>query len=103
MDETLGERLARLRKEHGFNQDQIGELVGLDRRAISSYEQDIRLPVCDTIVKLSKIFHVTTDYILGIDTKNLIRADGLAEEEYLWFASLINDLADKNKQLAHRK
>lgn len=103
MDETLGQRLARLRNDSGFSQDQVGNLVGLDRRAVSSYEQDIRLPSCETIVRFSQIFHVTTDYLLGISDSQIIYADGLSQEEYQSFSSLIHDLADKNIQLAQKK
>lgn len=81
MEETLGQRLAKLRNERNLSQDQLGNLVGLDRRAISSYEKDMRLPTCDTIVKLSKVFHVTTDSILGIDDGNVIKAAGLTQDE----------------------
>lgn len=62
----FGERLERLRMEHGLSQDQLAEAVGLTRAAVSHYEKGRRRPDFDTVRKLADFFHVSTDYLLGL-------------------------------------
>lgn len=62
----LGERLERLRVEHGLSQDQLAEAVGLTRAAVSHYEKGRRRPDFDTVRKLADFFRVSTDYLLGL-------------------------------------
>ena len=51
----------------------------------------IAVVVSDILIKLSHIFHVSTDYLLGVSTKETIDITGLKEEDVL----LIRDLAER--------
>ena len=77
MEETLGQRLARLRKEHGLNQTQVGEAIGVEKSTISTYESGSRQVSIDILVALAKYYHVTIDYLLGAGSEKIIPADGL--------------------------
>lgn len=61
---TFGEKLQRLRQREGLSQDQLAELLGISRQAVSRWERDETLPETATVVRLAEIFHVTTDYLL---------------------------------------
>lgn len=62
---SLGERLKELRETSGKTQEEMGKLLNLGRVAYTQYENDKRMPTLDTLKRLSEIFNVTTDYLLG--------------------------------------
>lgn len=83
---SLGERLKELRIKNEKTQEELSKLLNLSRVSYTQYENDKRIPSFDTIVQLSDIFHVTTDYLLGKDSTGsrlqaLRRARGLSQEQ----------------------
>lgn len=58
--------LTRLRKERGISQKKAAEELGLSQALLSHYEKGIRECGLDFIIKCSKYYGVTTDYILGV-------------------------------------
>ena len=71
-EESIGKRIARLRKENGLTQKELAEKVGISRSIISDYEIGrIRL-YDDVIIRVALALKVTTDEILGLkETQNL--------------------------------
>lgn len=61
---TIGERLQKLRKDKQYTQEQLAEILGVSRQAISKWESDQGQPEINNVIKLSEIYNVTTDYIL---------------------------------------
>lgn len=70
MDDTMDEatkfadRLLDLRRKAGYSQEQLADLLGVSRQAISKWEGAQGRPEVDNVVKLSQIYRVSTDYIL---------------------------------------
>ena len=60
----LGARIAALRRDAGWSQAELGKRLQVSASAVGMYEQGRREPSADTIVALSEIFEVTTDYLL---------------------------------------
>ena len=77
----MGKKLKALRLEKNFTQKQIAERIGLATSAISSYESGMRYPSYDVLVKLARIFHVSTDYLLGMTNTRNIDVTGLTDDE----------------------
>ncbi len=68
---TFGQTLKALRRERDMTQEQLAELLHLSPQAISRWENDVVMPDISVFPLLTNIFHVTADYLLGIDiTKN---------------------------------
>ena len=61
----MGEKLKSLRIEKKLTQKQVADRIGLAISAVSSYESGTRYPSYDVLAKLARIFHVSTDYLLG--------------------------------------
>ena len=61
---SIAERLQELRKQAGYSQEQVAEIMGLSRQAISKWESGQGKPEIDNIVKLTEIYDVSADYIL---------------------------------------
>lgn len=66
----FGQRLRTLRLQEALTQQQLAERLGLTKSVISAYETDLRLPSYDVLRKLSRIFKVSTDYLLGVSSRN---------------------------------
>lgn len=67
MEETgdgLGERLYDLRAKAGYSQEQLAELLGVSRQAVSRWEVGQGKPEIDNVVKLAQIYQVSVDYVL---------------------------------------
>ncbi|MCY7929790.1 helix-turn-helix domain-containing protein [Bacillus inaquosorum] len=62
---TLGQRLKICRKKTGWNQQQAAEKIGISKSVLSNYERDYRDPDTSTLKKISDVYNVTTDYLLG--------------------------------------
>ena len=58
------EILLELRTKHGLSQEQLGEQVHVTRQAVSRWETGEAVPDTEKVIQLSRIFHVTTDYLL---------------------------------------
>ena len=62
---TLGKKIAKLRKNKGWNQDKLGKKIGVYGRRVSLYENDKSFPSIETLKKIAKVFDVSFDYLLG--------------------------------------
>lgn len=62
----LAKRLRELREENEYTQKDIADKIGLTKSAYGYYERGKSVPDAQTLVQLSKIFDVTTDYLLGL-------------------------------------
>lgn len=62
---TNGERIKYLREKNRLTQKDIATRLGVEPAAISKYELDMREPNIEAIKKLSTIFNVSIDYLLG--------------------------------------
>ncbi|MBE6115994.1 MAG: helix-turn-helix domain-containing protein [Erysipelotrichaceae bacterium] len=63
--ESFGTRLADLRREHNLTQNDIADRLNISAQAVSKWENDLTSPDIDTLLKLSDIFNITVDELLG--------------------------------------
>lgn len=61
---SLGKKLQALRKQRGMSQEQLADALNVSRQAVSKWELDATLPDTANVVSLSRIFEVSTDYLL---------------------------------------
>ena len=62
---TFGEKIQKLRKEAGLSQEELSYQLGVSRQAISKWERDNGYPETEKIVRMSKLFNVSLDYLLN--------------------------------------
>lgn len=96
MIETLGSRLRQLREEKRLQQDQVAALIGVKKSTISLYENDLRQPPYDTLVRLATLYRVSTDYLLGCASNHTIDVSGLTFEEVSVINQLVTMMTSKN-------
>ena len=65
---TVGGRIKKLRTDAGYTQEQLAEMLHLEgKSAISNYENNSRGVSAEMLTQLSRLFHVSADYILNGD------------------------------------
>ena len=77
----FGNILKTLRLSDNMTQAQLAQKLQLTKSVISAYETGLRLPSYDVLIQISKIFNVSTDYLLGLERKQEIDLSGLSQEE----------------------
>lgn len=77
---TLGDRLKQARKKAGLSQKEVAQAVNSTEKTISNYERDYRDPDTVTLSKLSDLYDVSTDYLLGRKPKNMSKLDETLNE-----------------------
>lgn len=95
---NFGYKLRALRTAAGMTQDELAKKLGITKSVVSYYELQERSPSPDVLIRLADIFHVTTDYLLGIDRKKLIDVSDLSDEDMQFLLITIETLRKKNKQ-----
>ncbi len=86
---SFGIILKKLRQDNNLTQDELAKKIDTSRSNIANYENDKNMPSVDILEKLSKLFNVSTDYLLGkSDIRNPEKADldklqiGLSTKDY---------------------
>lgn len=86
---TFGEKIQKLRKETGLSQEELASQLEVSRQAVSKWERDSGYPETEKIVRMSKIFHVTLDYLLNEEnSRENTEGSGSTEEEKGFYVSL---------------
>ena len=62
--EYLASKIIELRKDNNFSQEQLADLIGVSRQAISKWERNEGLPDLYNIKKLAEVFHITVDELI---------------------------------------
>lgn len=65
MDTTVGKRIATLRKNKGFKQEELAEMLGVSGQAVSKWENDQTCPDISLLPQLAKILGITVDELLS--------------------------------------
>ena len=67
---VLSEKLAALRKEHGYSQLYVAERLQVSRQAISRWEVGSSVPSTENLMELSRLYGVSLDELVGHDEKS---------------------------------
>ena len=64
--EIFATRVKELRKQKRLSQTELGEVLGLTHKSISTIESGVRGTTIEKLILLAKFFDVSTDYLLGL-------------------------------------
>ncbi len=103
----ISQRIILLRERKGLTQERLADMVGVKNTTISAYENDVNFPSLEVLIRLAKVFNITTDELLGIEEldvsnieqsyyeklfKNMISVEGLSNKNIKLIESLINTI-----------
>ena len=86
----IAERIKMLRENKQLSQTALSKRLGITRSSINAWEMGISTPSTTYLVELSKIFHVSIDYLLGLDKNVSLDITGLDTEQ----VRILTDLAE---------
>ena len=86
----IAERIKMLRENKQLSQSDLSKRSGITRSSINAWEMGISTPSTTYLVELSQIFHVSIDYLLGLDKNVSLDITGLDTEQ----VRILTDLAE---------
>ena len=95
----FGERLKAARTAKHMSQQALADKLGVTKSLISGYEQDLRLPSLDMLVKISREFGVSSDYLLSLDRQKTINVEALTDRQIAIISDMVNEFAELNGKL----
>ena len=91
----FGYRLKNLRQQHHLTQTQVANRLNLSKTSISGYENNVKTPSQDVLIKLAGLYRVSTDYLLGLDDEEMISVEGLTRQQRRLGEELVRMLQEK--------
>lgn len=88
------EKLRQLRMSKHLTQEQLASRVGVTKAMVSAYETASKAPSLDVLIRLSRVFGVTVDYLVCVDAPKYVDISGLDDSS----AALVIALVDKLQQ-----
>lgn len=93
----LADKIINLRKKNGWSQEELAEKMQVSRQAVSKWESAQTVPDLDKLLTLSRLFGVTTDYLL----KDELDTEEHTNEDYPPVSKV--SLAEAGEYLSFRK
>lgn len=88
----FGDIVKKLRLSHNLNQVQLADELNVSKQTISNWENNNILPSIDMLVKISRFFSVSTDFLLELDTRKYIEVTGLTDSQLAHIHQIIRDI-----------
>lgn len=91
----LGQRICELRTALGWSQVELAKRLGVAKQTVSNWENENIQPSIEMLVRLAKLFNVTTDYMLGLENIPRLNVEGLPSSVVAHISQLIEDYREK--------
>ncbi len=76
---TIGEKIATLRKQNNFTQEDLADKLSVTPQAVSKWENDITSPDISLLPIIANLFHITTDELLGVSAPKVYQSNDLTD------------------------
>ena len=77
----IAERIKHLREKNNLTQSSLAKKLNVTRSSVNAWEMGISVPSTALIVDLAKLFHVSTDYLLGLNENATLDISSLNDKE----------------------
>ena len=91
----LGQRIKELRIAIGWNQVQLAQKLNISKQTVSNWENENIQPSIEMLMRIAKVFHTSTDYLLGLDNIPSISVAGLPASFIAHLTQIIEDFKAK--------
>ena len=98
MKNDINERIHDLRERSGLTQTDLAMRLGVTRSCVNAWEMGVSRPSLDNILSLGRIFHTTTDYLLGLDNHETLLVEGYSIEEKELLMRLIHYIEGQHEK-----
>ncbi len=94
----IADRIKELREKSGMTQSQLAKRLCVSRNTVNSWEMSISAPSCIYLVELSRIFGVSTDYLLSLDDNIKVDITSLNKQEQEMVVRLVDYFKSLKKE-----
>lgn len=91
----VADRIKQLREQNDMTQAELARKLGITRSSINAWEMGISVPSTQYLMELSKMFKVSTDYLLGLNTSATVNVAGLSEKDIQFVNTVIAYLRER--------
>ena len=88
----FGDNIKNLRLSFNLNQVQLASALNVSKQTVSNWENNNILPSIEMLIKMSKFFSVSTDYLLELDHRHYLEVTGLNEKQLAHIQQIICDI-----------
>lgn len=85
----IADRIKQLREQNNMTQAELARKLHITRSAVNSWEMGISVPSTALLMDLANLFHVSTDFLLGMQKTSTIDVSQLNDREVLLLQGLI--------------
>ncbi len=89
---TLNENIRQLRSARNLSQVDLARALGVTKQSVSNWENNNIQPSIDMLIRLSGFFAVSTDTLLGLDSRKYIEITGLTDSQLAHVTAIIDDI-----------
>lgn len=87
----LGKRISEMRMQLGWSQVELAKKLGVAKQTVSNWENENIQPSIEMLIRIAKLFNVSTDYLLGFDNTPRLDVEGLPTYVVAHISQLIED------------
>lgn len=77
----IGTRIKDLRNARRMTQAEFAERINVTKSTVSAYENGTRFPSYDVLIRIARLFKVSTDNLLGYSEKSVVDVTGLTRKQ----------------------
>jgi transcriptional regulator with XRE-family HTH domain len=93
----FGDKLKQLRTLKGLSQEQLANRMSITKSMVSAYENSVRLPSYDVLIKIALFFNTSMDYFFGFDKRKFLDVTELTDVQVSIVSSLVDELRQSKK------
>ena len=93
----IGEKISELRNKQNLSQQAFAKCLGVTRSCVNAWEMGTSNPSIKKIIDIAEFFHVSTDYLLGIESHLTVDISLLNEIEKVYVYNLISIFLNSKK------
>ena len=86
------EKLKALREARGLTQLQVADRIGISKAMISAYETASKAPSVDVLIRLSRLYGVSIDYLVYVNSPKSLDVSGLDDDTIAHLSALVEKL-----------
>lgn len=90
----IAETIKSLRETANITQSELGKQLNVTRSSINAWEQGVSVPSTALLVQLAQFFHVSTDYLLGLEQNLTLDISALDETEIKILCELVKHFSE---------
>lgn len=95
---SIGLRIKQLRLGRKWSQYRLAQSIGTNTKTVKDWENDVSMPSIPNVIKLCRLFHISSDELLGLKSNNVIVLDSIPKPDQLKIRAMLQVYIDVCEQ-----